>query len=163
MATQHIIVGSPEPVWVLDDTNPPGLNVDNPETRMAFDDTVNEICRAVVELPAIYVGSLVLRGKLTCVDAQTATKVCKVSVEVDAKDAAEDIGTETFDTANTTEITVNNTAETQVDWSLTLSNDDSAAAGDRLVLRLKRDNSTTGTNAVGDVIIEPHVLEYSDS
>lgn len=159
MATAYLLTPL---VWKFDRTNPPGVNVDNPENRMVFDDTTSEICRLVIELPPNFSGGLVIRGKIAAVPANTGTKVCGIGVAVDAKDTAENIASETFDTENTIEITVNNTANTQVDWSLALTNADSAAASDRLVIKLRRvTTGLTGTNAVGDVVIEPLILEYT--
>jgi len=146
----------------FDRTNPPGLNVDNPENRMAFDDTASEIVRIIIRAPDDYASGFVLKGFIPMAGANTGTKVVGVGVAVDAKASGESIGSESFDTENTTEITINNTAETIVSFSLTLTNADSVNAGERMVLKFRRiTTGLTGTNAVGDALMEATTLEYT--
>ena len=149
------------PLGELDVTNPPGIRIQSATRQPIFDDTTPEIVRWKLRLPANFDSALILRGMVTMMGANTGTKAVRLGCAVFAVDSAEAGDTESFDTENTADVTINNTAGTRVDFVVALTNDDSAAAGDEITIKFRRVADHANDDAVGDMAMPVVNLEYT--
>ena len=76
---------------------------------------------------------------------------------------AQSVATDAFATENTQTTTVSGTASALNRTTITISNLDSLAANDSLVLRIARKQSNGSDTMTGDCIIEGVTLQYSDT
>ena len=76
---------------------------------------------------------------------------------------AQSVATDAFATENTQTTTINGTASGLTRSTVTVSNLDSLAANDSLVLRIARRQSNGADTMTGDAIIEGITLQYSDT
>ena len=119
-----------------------------------FDATTSESAQWQFIMPATYATTMTLTATLlfAMASTQTGTLTVKFGVSVMAVTAgdAADIETDSFDTVNTGTSTLDNnqTAGYLKSLAITLTNKDSVAAGDLVIIKVARDISGTAT---GDV------------
>ncbi len=143
-----------------DATNPPGTAWLNGAPYLTFDDTTDELFKIVYRVPSDF--SSALRIKCNYSMATATTNNVALRIQVTAVSAAENITTATADTLEkTTDSAVPGTAGLIKEIDHTITNDDSAAAGDYLVLEIGRENATTGTNATADMYIHDLEILYT--
>jgi hypothetical protein len=93
----------------------------------------------------------------------TGAVVLGAALSVITPGDAQSVATDAFATENTQTTTVNGTANGLTRTTIAVSNLDSLAANDSLVLRLVRRQSNGSDTMTGDCIIEGVTLQYSDT
>lgn len=161
MATATLLAAS----VALDDTNPPGVGLANGLPHLLFDDSTDEICYLEFALPENYASAPVLKGIFSMASATSGNVIIAAEVWAMTPGDSADIDTESYDTANTDTEAVPSTAGYPDEFSITLSNADSMAAGDIVRIRLSRDANNASDTASGDCEIRPGTirLEYTTS
>ncbi len=167
MATGTIIL----PVFgcVYDTTNPPGLSGTTLRPMLLFDATTDEIVGWQFRVPENHSNSAdpVLKIQYSMVSAvagDTPNSEVVFSCEVMCVTDGETIDSDSYDTINvSTATTVPATAGLMDEISLTLSNNDSMAAGDYCALRFRRDADNAGDDAAGDAEVWAVAFEYTTS
>lgn len=137
-------------------TNFPNLAVVNARPVLAFDASTAETCYWSFIAPQGLTGTLTLVVKYMMASATTGKVDFEVAVEaVTAADALDLDATTSFATVNTiTAPTVPGTAGHMGEFTATLTNNDSIAAGDYVRISLKRDAAdATNDTATGDCYI----------
>ena len=159
MATGTVILPVP---GTFDDTNPPGVNFANSRAFVTFDDTTAETMFWTFRMPANYSSTPVAKLQYCMASATTGTVEFEVSVMAVSDGDSADVDTDSFDTVNTGSATVPGTAGYLDEISIALSNADSVAAGDLVVVQVARD-ADDGTNdtATGDLELRAVSLEYT--
>lgn len=153
-------IGLPIPPSGFDATNPAGIIFENSIPHILFDDTTAEGIYWVFRMPSDYSSSPVLKLVYTMVSAVSGTIEFEASIW--AISDGEDGDTESYDTVNNGSETVPATAGLTSDLSITLTNADSLAAGDLVVVRLFRDaDDATNDTATGDLELRAATLEYT--
>lgn len=146
----------PPESWLPDTSVPPGFGVVQGRPYWAFDADADEILRSqAFQIPAAYAGSGTLKLDVWYMMASATTGdvrlVCAVEAVTDGDALDEDAG-ESFDTENTATENVPGTAGHPSKLSITLTNKDSVAAGDKVRLKLSRDaNHGSEDDATGDL------------
>lgn len=128
----------------------------------AFDGTNDEQLVWSVVCPADYASSPVL--KLLCyTTVTTGTFRFEGRVAATSSGDAQDIRAKAFAATNSNGTTAPTTAGYLKLLSITLTNDDSMAAGDDLMILLRRDaDGTTGTDDItADVLVKAAWIEYT--
>lgn len=144
----------------FDATVPPGLEFQNNIPVLLFDDTVDEICYWRFRVPVDYASAPVLKVLYSMASATTLEVI--IGAELWSNADGEDAGAESYDTVNTSAATtVPGTAGLQDSISLTLTNNDSMAAGEKLTIRFRRDADNAGDDATGDMELLAASLEYT--
>lgn len=147
---------------ILDATNPPVEAGSGRTTHLAFDDTTDEIIYFVFRLPDDYSSGGTFICQYSMASATTAEVVISVEVMAVTDGDAQDLDSDSYDTINTSSATtVPATAGHPDEISLTLSNMDSAAAGDYIALRCRRDADNAGDDATGDMEWRSCALTYT--
>lgn len=154
MANNFEIVFTPAS-FVPDATNGPAQAALQNRPFLAYDDTTKETAYSYpVRLPDAYTGSGTLKADVYYMMASaTSGKVnWEVQVEaVTASDALDLDSASSFDTANAGDETVPGTAGYLAVMTITLTNNDSCAAGDYLRIAVARDAAdATNDTASGD-------------
>jgi len=144
----------------FDGTAPAGIAFENSIPHMLFDDTTAEGAYWTFRMPADYSSALTMKLVYSMASATTGTIEFEVSVW--AITDGEATGTESYDTVNNGSETVPATAGLSSDLSITLTNADSVAANDLVMIRVFRD-ADDGTNdtATGDLELRAVSLEYT--
>lgn len=150
----------PLPPSGYDDTNPAGLDYENNNPKLLFDDTTAEGIYWQFRMPSDYSSALAIKLVYSMASATSGTIEFEVSVW--AASDGESAVTESYDTVNTGTETVPATAGLTSDLSITLTNADTVAAGDLVRIQLFRD-ADDGTNdtATGDLELWAASLEYT--
>ena len=126
-----------------------------------FDASTDEHIMWSFVMPSNYVGTPVVQVYYKCVSA-TANDACFAAAIMAVTDGdSQDVDADTFDTANTGTATVPGTAGHMDVISITMTNADSVAAGDKVVLVLFRDVS--GDGVTGDIEVIDVVFQYADA
>lgn len=135
-------------------SNFPALTVANRRPVLAFDAGTDETCYWTLVAPQGLTGALTL--VLNCIAASATTGAVYFQAAVEAVTPADavdlDAGT-SFDTANSGNATVAGTAGYLFTVSITLTNADSAAAGDYVRIALNRDADNASDTAAGDIYL----------
>lgn len=146
----------PPESWIPDSAAPPAFGIVQGRTFWAFDAATDEILRSqAFQMPAIYAGAGTLKldvwyfmASATSLDVRLAAAVEAVT---DGDSLDEDAG-ESFDTANTNTENVPGTAGHPSKLTITLTNKDSVAAGDKVRIKLSRDaDHGSEDDATGDL------------
>lgn len=144
----------------FDATNPAGLVYENQLPVLLFDDSTAEYVYWRFKMPDDYSSSPVL--KLIYSMASAASGTIEMDAQVWATSDGEATGTESYDTANTATETVPGTAGLTSALSITLTNNDSLAAGDLVAIKLYRDaTDATNDTATGDLELRAISLTYT--
>jgi hypothetical protein len=148
----------------LDSANPPGLAFSQSRPKLLFDDTTPQLAYWVFRMPANYASGLVAKIQYSMASAVANEVDFEVSVMAVTDADAQDLDSDSYDTANSGSATVPGTAGYLDEISVTLSNADSVAAGDWVALRLARDaDDATNDDATGDAEVWNVSLEYTTS
>jgi len=146
----------------LDETNPPGVTWTNQRPKLLFDAATDEIAYWTFRLPADYSSALTLKFQYSMASATSGNVIiaCQVMAVTDAD--AQDMDTDSYDTVNTSAATaVPGTAGYLDEISLTLTNADSAAAGDYVAVKVSRDANNASDTATGDLELWAASIEYT--
>lgn len=160
MATGTIIL--PIPPHGADPTNPPGMLYENFQWVLTFDSATDEIVYWTFRLPANYGSSPVAKLRYKMDTATSGNIVMQMAIRATAD--GEDPASSGFDTENGSgQVAVPGTAELEDEVSITLTNNDSMAAGESITVRLRRDaDSTSATDdATGDLKLIAASIEYT--
>lgn len=147
----------PEPITIQ------GTNF--PIVGWAFDAALDEAL-ATEELVAVNYGS----GNVTVIidwysrsGSTTGAVVWGAALSVRTPGDAQSLETDAFATENTATTTVNGTAKGPTRTTITVSNLDSLAADDDVVLRIRRIGSNGSDTMTGDAILRAVRVNYSDT
>lgn len=127
---------------------------------LAFDDTDEEAAISLpFVMPSTYAGGNTLLARLKGFFASetTATDEAVMDVRIEAITPGDSVDVDagdSFDSANTAEVDPPGTAGHQVEQDVTMSNDDSVAAGDECRLLMRRDVDDAADTASGDFYVE---------
>lgn len=146
----------------LDDTNPPGIQWSaSGVPRLVFEGTTDKLFTIKFRLPDDYASGLAYKWQYSMASA-TANNVAVRSQVKAVTDGTEDVDSATFDTLEASaDNAVPGTAGYLKTISHSLSNLDSAAAGDYIEIQFGRENGTSGTNATGDMYLHTLTLTYT--
>lgn len=128
--------------------------------QLAFDATAEEWATWEFRMPDDYASGPVLRVQFKMTSATSGAVVWDGRVAATTPTDATDVDARGFSSANTVTQTVASTAGYLVDASITLSNADSVAAGDFVVIRLARAAADAGDTATGDAEFVMASLSY---
>lgn len=147
----------------FDATNPPGVETTTSRVRLLFDASTDEIIYKTFRLPQNYASGLTLKIVYGMASATSGAVYfgCQVMAVSDGDSAALD--SDSYDTANTGNATVPGTAGYPDEISITLTNADSAAAGDYVALKIFRDADNASDTATGDAEVYALSVEYTTS
>lgn len=160
MTTGTIILPVP---GQFDATNPPGLSYFNSKPRALFDDTTSQTMHWTFRMPQDFASGLIAKMQFSMAGANTSDKIeFEASLMAVSDGDAVAIDTDSYDTVNNGVVTVPDTAGHLDEVSITMTNDDSVAAGDWCAFKLSRD-ADDGTNdtATGDLELVAMSLEYT--
>lgn len=158
MATSQIIL--PILGGMRDATNPPGMSYVNARPYLLFDGATDELITWSFRMPSDYASGLTVKWQYSMVSATTG--VVKIRSQVMAAADGVNIDTDSYATLDASaDSTVPGAAGTMKEISFALTNLDSLAAGGYVSVQLGRENSTTGTNASGDMEVWAIALSYT--
>jgi len=160
MATGTIIL--PILAASLDASNPPGLDYSQNRPKLLFDDTTPEIAYWVFRMPSNYSSALTAKIQYSMASATANEVEFEVSVMAVSDGDSQDLDSDSYDTANSGSATVPGTAGYLDEISISLSSNDSVAAGDWCAVKLARDaDDGTNDDATGDAEVWAVSLEYT--
>ena len=138
----------------LPTTNFPALTVVNTRPVLAFDATTSETCYWTLTVPQGWTGTKTAVITYMMASATTNGVAFDVALEAVTDGDATDLdATTSFATVNTGTATVPGTAGYIDQISVTLTNDDSAAAQDYLRISLARATANASDTATGDCYV----------
>ncbi len=129
--------------------------------QLAFDATTEEWCTWSFRMPADYSSSPVAKVQYKMASATTGGVTWDVRVSATSDGDSQDVDAQDFASANTGSATVPGTAGYIDEISVTLTNADSVAAGDFVVIRLARAVADGGDTATGDAEFVGMALTYT--
>lgn len=135
---------APNPVWY----------------RMPLDDTTDEGRQWDFILDRRYVSTPILKVHYYMAGANTTDDIVLVCRIAAVSDGDASVTAKVFDAVNSATVTVPDAAGTEDVASITLTNNDSMAAGDRVMLLLYRDADAGGDTAAGDCVITSVELQF---
>lgn len=145
---------------VLDATVPPASGGTN-YPYLGFDATADEIVYWTFRLPDDYASGATLKVQYSMASATTGNVVWVGEVWAVTPGDAADIDTESYATANSTTDAVPATAGYLDEINITLTNFDSAVAGDWITIRFSRDANNASDTATGDAELRTVSFVYS--
>lgn len=147
---------------LFDATNPPGFVIEGTRQKLVFDASTPEIVYWQFRLPPDYSGSPILKIQYAMKSAATGSVAFEASIMAVTPGDVADIDADSFATANVAHDTVASAAGYLKELAITLTNTDSMAAGDLIVLKFRRvaDDATNDT-ATGDAEVHAVALQYS--
>ncbi len=131
--------------------------------QLNFDAAADEWCMWQFRMPADYASGLVATVQSKMASATSGDVVWDVRVAAVTSGDAASVNAKAFGSANTATQTVPGTAGYLVDTSVTVTNADSVAAGDFVVVRLARNGSSGSDTATGDAECVGLGLSYTTS
>lgn len=133
--------------------------------QAAFDAATDEMLMWAFQMPGDYVGTLAISVLYKMASATSGSVRFEARIAAVTSGDSEDVDAVAFGTTNSAGDAVPGTAGYLGDFSITLSNADSLAAGDFVVVWLNRDaDGTTGTDdATGDCEVVAVTLTYADA
>lgn len=135
-------------------SNYPALGVINARPALAFDATTSETCYWTLGVPQGWTGTKTVIITYMMASATTNGVAFDAALEAVTDGDTTDLdATTSFATVNTGTATVPGTAGHIDQISITLTNDDSAAAGDYLRLSLARATANASDTATGDCYV----------
>lgn len=148
----------------FDATNPPGVESFNSKTRLLFDASTDEIIYRQFRLPQNYASGLTLKVQYSMASATSGNVIVSCEVMAVSDGDSQAVDSDSYDTINTSSATaVPGTAGYLDELSLSLSNADSAAAGDWVSLKIRRDADNASDTAAGDMEVIALAVEYTTS
>lgn len=130
-------------------------------TQLAFDASTEEWCTWSLRMPADYASALTAKVQYKMASATTGGVAWDVRVSATSDGDAQDVDAQDFGSANVGTATVPGTAGHLDEVSITLTNADSAAAGDFVVIRLARAVANGSDTATGDAEMVGCSLTYT--
>lgn len=166
MATGTIIL--PLTAAQGDPTNPPGIAFQSGSNRpyLAFDDSTDELCVWTFRLPENYASALTAKIQWSGSSSTTTSHTVRWAVEVMALTADTDgaADADSYDTLNEVDDDILGTTAKRIqEASITLTNADSAAAGDYVAIRLSRNANHANDDLNEDAWLWTVSLEYTTS
>jgi predicted RecA/RadA family phage recombinase len=160
MATRFYL--TPESA-IFPTSNFPDLKINSQvHTSLGFDAATSETAYWKSGVPQGWTGTVTAVITYRAASATSGSVVFRVAIEaITSGDAVDTDSSSSFDTSNSVTDTVPGTAGYLKQVSVTLTNNDSAAAGDFIRIRLDRDASNGSDTATGD--IEVLLVEIRDS
>ncbi|WP_433731001.1 hypothetical protein ACQP2Y_21565 [Actinoplanes sp. CA-051413] len=131
--------------------------------QLAFDATSEEWCTWQFRMPADYASAPVAVVQWKAASATSGGVVWDVRVSAVTTGDSVDVDAKGFGSANTATGTAPATAGYMLDTSVTLTNADSLAAGDFVVVRLARVAADGSDTATGDAEVVNVVVTYTTS
>ena len=139
-----------------------GAQIDGSIHALLFDDTTDEDATWKFRMPYDYDNGLTAKIQYSMASATSGTVEFEIFVMAVSDGDSQDLDTGSFDTVNVGSATVPGTAGYIDEISITLSNDDSVAAGDWVVIDLSTDaDDATNDTATGDREVRNFQLEYN--
>lgn len=129
--------------------------------QLAFDAATEEWCCWQFRMPADYASAPVLKVQYKMASATSGDVVWDGRVSATSDGDSQDVDAQDFASANTATVTVPATAGYLDEASITLTNADSLAAGDFVVVRLARAAAAGGDTASGDAELVAVALQYT--
>jgi len=126
-----------------------------------FDDSTDEHIFFKFTMPDNYSGSPIGDIWYKCTSATSGSACFAVAICAVSDGDATDVDADTFDTANTGTVTVPGTAGYEAVCSITMTNADSVAASDDVILVVFRDVS--GDSVTGDIEVRQCELRYTST
>jgi len=141
-------------------SNPARIDGGQNRWYLLFDAATSQSGQWQFRLPANYSSGLTAKIQYAMASATSGNVIFRVSVMAVSDGDAADVETDSFATANTSATTtVPGTAGYMDEISVSLTNDDGAAAGDLIIIKLDRDAATD--SATGDAEVFNVVLEFT--
>jgi hypothetical protein len=135
----------------------PGIYV----IQLAFDASTEEWCTWQFRMPADYASAPVAIVSFKMASATSGGVVWDVRVSATTTGDSQDVDAQDFGSANTATGTAPGTAGYLLDTSVTLTNADSVAAGDFVVLRVARAAADGSDTATGDAELVSVAVTYT--
>lgn len=130
--------------------------------QLAFDTTTEEMCFWQFRMPSDYGSALTAKIQYKMASATSGGVAFDVSLMAVTPGDSQDVDADAFATVNGgSDATVPGTAGYLDAVSITLTNEDSVAAGDFVVVRLARDVADAADTASGDCEVVMLALEYT--
>lgn len=129
--------------------------------QLAFDATTEEWCTFAFRMPADYASAPVAKVQYKMASATTGGVAWDVRVAAVSDGDATDVDAKVFGSANVGTATVPGTAGHLDEVSITLTNADSVAAGDFVVIRLARAVANGSDTATGDAEVIAGAITYT--
>lgn len=132
--------------------------------QLAFDASTDEMCYWSFRMPADYASGPVLKVQYKMASATSGNVIISGRLAAVSDGDSTDVDAKALGTDNTSSATaVPGTAGYLDEISLTLTNADSVAAGDYVIVRLARDADNASDTATGDMEVVAVSLEYTAS
>jgi hypothetical protein len=129
--------------------------------QLCFDASSEEWCTWQFRMPADYASAPVAKIAWKATSATSGGVVWDVRVSATTPGDTQDVDAQDFDSANTATGTAPATAGYLVETSVTLTNADSVAAGDFVVIRVARAAANGSDTATGDAELVAVGLTYT--
>lgn len=129
--------------------------------QLAFDASTEEWCTWQFRMPADYASAPVAVVQWKATSATSGGVVWDVRVSATTTGDSQDVDAQDFASANTATGTAPGTAGYLLDTSVTLTNADSVAAGDFVVVRLARAAADGSDTATGDAECVGMAITYT--
>lgn len=131
--------------------------------QLAFDASTVEQAMWAFRMPADYASSPVVKVQYKMASATSGDVIfdCRLAAVTDGDST--DVDAKAFANANTATVTVPGTAGHLDEASVTMTNADSVAAGDYVIVYVSRDADAGGDNATGDCEVVAVALTYTTS
>ena len=130
--------------------------------QAAFDASTEEQCMWSFRMPADYASDPVLKVQYKMAAATSGNVIIEGRIAAVSDGDSQDVDAKAFGTANTSSATaVPGTAGHIDEISLTMTNADSVAAGDFVILYLNRDAANGSDTATGDMEVVGVALTYT--
>jgi hypothetical protein len=129
--------------------------------QLAFDATTEEWVTWSFRMPDDYASAPALKVQWKAASATSGGVVWDARVSATSSGDSQDVDAQDFDSANTATGTAPGTAGFLLETSITLTNADSVAAGDFVVVRLARAAANGSDTATGDAECAMVALTYT--
>lgn len=129
--------------------------------KLLFDASSEEWCVWQLRMPDDYASGLVAKLQWLAASATSGAVVWDVRVSATTPADSQDVDAQDFASANTATTTVPGTAGYLAETSITLTNADSVAAGDFVVVRVARAAADGADTATGDAELVAVSLSYT--
>lgn len=129
--------------------------------QLAFDASSEEWATWSFRMPADYASAPVMKVQWKATSATTGGVVWDARISATSSGDSVDVDAQDFDSANTATGTAPATAGYLLETSITLTNADSVAAGDFVVVRLARAAADGSDTATGDAELMMAAITYT--
>lgn len=151
----------------LPTSNPARINAADQNWNLLFDATTSQSAIWQFIMPQSYGSTLIVRIQFSMNTVQSGTNgvVWRAYVAAITPGDSQDINTKTFSSANsgTKTLANNQAAGYVVELTITMTNQDSLAAGDIVMIKLDRDAASGSDTATGDAELVGFALEWASA